>query len=93
MEVAKNGDNALVELTERYDKVLFSKKDLLVSQTEIKEAYNNVDKNQISALKTIKEKIKTFETLLFDKCKISTSIDNIQLDNIQNILPMLFHLY
>ena len=82
LEVAKNGDNALIELTNRFDKVLLSKKDLLVSPLDIKEAYNNVDEHQISAIKKIKEKIKIFETLLFDKCKISTSIDNIQIDNI-----------
>ena len=80
--VTKNGDSALIELTKRYDKVLLSEKDLLVSAKEIKEAYNHVDKNQISALLTIKDKIETFETQLFDKNKITTSIDNIQITNI-----------
>lgn len=79
--VTKNGDSALIELTKRYDKVLLSEKDLLVSAKEIKEAYNHVDKNQISALLTIKDKIETFETQLFDKNKITTSIDNIQITN------------
>jgi histidinol dehydrogenase len=80
--VTKNGDSALIELTKRYDKVLLSEKDLLVSAKEIKEAYNHVDKNQILALLTIKDKIETFETQLFDKNKITTSIDNIQITNI-----------
>jgi len=82
VNVTKNGDNALLELTKRYDKVILSEKDLLVSPKEIKEAYNNVDANQVSALKTIKDKIRTFETLLFNQSKISTSLDNIRITNI-----------
>ena len=82
VNVTKNGDNALLELTKRYDKVILSEKDLLVSPKEIKEAYNNVDANQVSALETIKDKIRTFETLLFNQSKITTSIDNIRIANI-----------
>ncbi len=82
VNVTKNGDNALLELTKRYDKVILSEKDLLVSPKEIKEAYNNVDANQVSALKTIKDKIRTFETLVFNQSKITTSIDNIRITNI-----------
>ena len=82
VNVTKNGDNALLELTKRYDKVILSEKDLLVSPKEIKEAYNNVDANQVSALETIKDKIRTFETLVFNQSKITTSIDNIRIANI-----------
>jgi histidinol dehydrogenase len=82
INVAKNGDSALIGLTKRYDKVLLLEKDLLVSTKEIKQAYSRVDKNQISALKAIKEKLQTFENLLFDKNKITISIDNIQITNI-----------
>jgi histidinol dehydrogenase len=80
--VTKNGDTALKELTKRYDKVVLSEKDMTVSAKEIKDAYNHVDKNQISALRTIKDRIETFETQLFDKNKITTSIDHIQITNI-----------
>lgn len=81
-DVTKNGDNALLELTKRYDKVVLSEKDIIVSAKEIENAYNHVDKNQISALRTIKDRIEAFETQLFDKNKITTSIDNIQITNI-----------
>lgn len=80
--VANNGDLALIELTERYDKTTFTKKDLSVSPKEIRDAYNNVDENQIFALKKIKNKVSTFESLLFNQGKISTSMDNIRITNI-----------
>ena len=80
--VIENGNTALIELTKRYDKVSLSTKDLLVSTKEINEAYNYVNKNQISALQTIKNKIKTFETQIFDKNKITSSIDDIQITTI-----------
>jgi histidinol dehydrogenase len=80
--VVKNGDKALIELTNRYDGVFFSEKNLHASKKEMKEAYKQVDKNQISALKMIRNKIKTFESFLFNKQKISTTIDNIRIKNV-----------
>lgn len=80
--VEKNGDSALVGLTKKYDKVKLSENSLLVSTKEIDDAYNKVDKNQISALKTIRDKIKTFESILFSKLSFSTSIDDIQISNV-----------
>lgn len=79
--VANNGDLALIELTEQYDKTILTKKDLLVSPKEIRDAYNDVDENQIVALKKIMNKISTFETLLFNQGKITTSMDNIRITN------------
>ncbi|MCW3997310.1 MAG: histidinol dehydrogenase [Candidatus Bathyarchaeota archaeon] len=80
--VANNGDLALIELTERYDKTTFTKKDLLVSPKEVRDAYNNVDENQIFALKKIKNNVSTFESLLFNQGKIFTSMNNIRITNI-----------
>jgi histidinol dehydrogenase len=80
--VVDNGDRALIELTERYDKTILTKKELLVSPKEIRDAYNIVTENQIIAIKRIKNKISTFETLLFNQSKFSTSLDNMRITNI-----------
>lgn len=63
-KVIKNGDAALIELTEKFDKTRLNAKDLRVKPTEIKEAYQAVSKEQISALKFIKDKVSAFEKLL-----------------------------
>jgi histidinol dehydrogenase len=81
-KVAKNGNQALVELTKKYDEVQLSKKSLIVSKKEINDAYNKVDKNQIFTLKTIRDKIKTFESTLLKKQNFSTTIDDIQISNV-----------
>jgi histidinol dehydrogenase len=62
--VVKDGDAALIELTEKFDKTRLNAKDLLVKPTEIEEAYQTVSEEQISALKFIKDKVSSFEKLL-----------------------------
>ncbi len=56
--VRKNGDKALKEYSEKFDKVTLDS--LLVSQEEIEEAYNLVDKEFIEVLKIAKKNIYDF---------------------------------
>ena len=82
--VTANGDRALIKLTKKFDNTKLSKEDLKVSDKEIQEAYTHVDKKQIIALKTMKDKISAFETQLFNRGKFTTSIDNIKITNFLN---------
>lgn len=81
-KVEKNGNSALIELTKKYDEVQLSENSLLVSAKEINDAYSEVDENQILALKAIRDKIRTFESILFEKQNFSTSVDDIQISNV-----------
>ena len=72
-KVIKNGDAALIELTEKFDKTRLNAKDLRVKPTEIKKAYQAVSKEQISALKFIKDKVSAFEKLLLKQAGTKTS--------------------
>ncbi|MFQ5999417.1 MAG: histidinol dehydrogenase [Candidatus Bathyarchaeia archaeon] len=51
MDVRKNGDEALLRYTEKFDNVRLTKSKLKVAEKEIKESYEKLERNQINALK------------------------------------------
>lgn len=61
LDVKRRGDLALVELTEKFDRVRLVAERLRVSQEEIKEAYERVSEEQISAIKAAKIRVEGFE--------------------------------
>jgi len=81
-KVAKNGDAALIEFTEKFDKTKLKAESLQVTREEIKEAYRMVSEEQISALKLMKSKVGSFEKLILEQFKIKTSKDGIAIQNV-----------
>jgi histidinol dehydrogenase len=80
--VAKNGDAALIEFTEKFDKTKLKADSLQVTKEEIKEAYSRVSEEQIAALKLMKNKVSSFEKLIIEQFKIKTSKDGIAIQNV-----------
>jgi histidinol dehydrogenase len=80
--VRKNGDAALIEFTEKFDKTKLKAERLRVSKDEIAEAYTAVSEKQISALKLIKNKVSSFEKLVCERAKIEISKDGIAVQNV-----------
>lgn len=58
--VRKEGDPAVLEYTERFDRVSLSLKDMRVSPEEIKDAYNRVDPKKVEALRLAAQNIRAF---------------------------------
>ena len=58
--VKENGNAALVEYTEKFDKVSLKPSSLRVSEAEIKQAYKKLDQKQIDALQTAADNIAAF---------------------------------
>jgi len=81
-KVIKNGDAALIELTEKFDKTRLTAKNLRVKPAEIKEACQAVSEEQISALKFIKDKVSAFEKLLLKQAGTKTSNEGITVQNV-----------
>jgi histidinol dehydrogenase len=81
-QVVKNGDTALTELTEKFDKVQLKAEDLRVTPREIEEAYKKVGKKQISALKFMKVKVEAFEKLVLKQVGFKTSRMGIAVRNV-----------
>jgi histidinol dehydrogenase len=81
-KVAKNGDAALIEFTEKFDKTRLKAESLRVTTKEIDEAYRAVSEEQISALKLIKNKVSSLERLILERLRIETSKDGIAVRNV-----------
>jgi histidinol dehydrogenase len=74
-QVKENGDNALIELAEKFDKAKLTHKTLVVRSEEIKEAYTKTSSDQISALRFMKERVSTFQKQLLAQPEVKT-LDN-----------------
>ena len=80
--VVKNGDAALIALTEQFDGARLEAKDLQVKPSEIKNAYNEVNQKQIDALKFMKNKVSAFEQLVLKQVGFKTSSEGITVQNV-----------
>ncbi len=80
--VVKNGDAALIELTEKFDKARLEAKDFRVTPREIEEAYKTVGKEQVAALKFIKDKVSSFEKLTLKQVGFKTSQDGVTVQSV-----------
>jgi len=69
--VRKEGDPALLEYTEKFDRVSLSLKDIKVTPQEIKDAYTHVDQKKVDALKLAAANIRSFH----EKQKISSWVN------------------
>jgi histidinol dehydrogenase len=81
-KVVENGDAALIELTEKFDKARLTAKDLQVTPKEIEEAYKAVSKEQIAVLKFMKIKVSGFEKLTLKQAGFKTSSAGITVQNV-----------
>jgi histidinol dehydrogenase len=59
-DVKEKGDKALLQYTEKFDKVRFPPSKIKVDEKEIKEAYKKLEKSQLSALKKAAADIAVF---------------------------------
>jgi len=69
--VRKEGDPALLEYTEKFDRVALTLKDIKVTPQEIKDAYSHVDQKKVDALKLAAANIRSFH----EKQKISSWVN------------------
>jgi histidinol dehydrogenase len=69
--VRKQGDPAVLEYTEKFDKVKLTLKDIKVSPDEIRDAYTKVETKKVDALKLAARNIRAFH----EKQKISTWVN------------------
>lgn len=78
-DVKKNGDNAVVKYTNRFDSGLINSQNVRVSVDEIKKAYEIVDKKFIEAIKLSKENVWFYHEKQKQKSWMVTKEDGIML--------------
>jgi histidinol dehydrogenase len=60
-QVRKDGDKALIEFANKFDKAKLTPQSLKVSVEEIKQAYSKVTQSQIAALQFMKQRVETYQ--------------------------------
>ena len=80
--VRKRGDAALLEYTEKFDKVKLTSKDLEVTSGEIKAAYKSVADEQVAALQLMKEKLEFLEKKTLQRQPAKTTRNGIMVQTV-----------
>ena len=80
--VLKSGDAALIAFTEQFDEARLAAKDFRVTLREIEEAYKTVDKEQVAALRFMKNKLSAFEKLVLKQVGFKTTQDGVTVQNV-----------
>jgi histidinol dehydrogenase len=76
-EVKKNGDAAVAKFTERFDKAKIDSGNFRLSPQEIQAAYRKVTREQIDALKLMKQKVGSLEKLTVEDLEILSSSEGV----------------
>jgi len=76
-QVRKQGDPAVLEYTEKFDRTILTLKDVKVSQDEIKEAYSKVEANKVEALKLAAKNIRAFHEKQKSSSWVSQEADGV----------------
>ena len=81
-DIKNEGLKAILKYTEKYDGVTLDPKSIKITNQEIKNAYKNVSKKQIQAIKTLKSRIELIENKILQKVggEISNK-DGVQITN------------
>ncbi|MBD3204014.1 histidinol dehydrogenase, partial [Candidatus Woesearchaeota archaeon] len=66
-DVKTGKDQSLIYYTKKFDDIFLEKKNIKVSEQEIKEAYHTLNKKQIKAIKTASERIRRYAEKQLDK--------------------------
>ena len=81
-QVREKGDAALVEFALKFDKAELNPRNLQVRKEEIKEAYTKTSPDQISALKSMKEKVNDFQKQLLTQTEVKTMAEGISVQTV-----------
>jgi len=81
-DVKENGDHALINYAEKFEKAKLTSKTLKVRKEEIKEAYTKTSTVQVCALRSMKEKVLTFQKQQLTQTDIKTSNEGITVQTV-----------
>jgi histidinol dehydrogenase len=77
-EVKKRGDLALVDFTEKFDGVKLSNNRIRVEKEDLRKAYRNVSREQVSAIKFAKRRVETSQKKLLRRLIFQTETNGIK---------------
>ncbi len=81
-QVRSDGDKALLEFAQRFDKAKLTPKTLKASPEEIKEAYNKVTKEQVAAIEFMKQRVSIFQKQLVSQTEVKAFNEGIMVKTV-----------
>ena len=81
-QVKENGDKALLEFALKFDKAKLTSKTLKATPQEIKEAYNKVTKEQVSAIEFMKQRVSVFQKQLLSQTEVRSFNEGIMVQTV-----------
>jgi histidinol dehydrogenase len=85
-QVKENGDKALIEFAQKFDKATLTFKTLKVRSEEFKDAYTKTSREQMSALQFMKVKVSAFQKQLLAQTEIKSVDEGINVQT--NLRPI-----
>ena len=85
-QVKENGDKALIEFAQKFDKATLTFKTLKVRSEEFKDAYTKTSREQMSALQFLKAKVSNFQKQLLAQTEIKSVDEGIYVQT--NLRPI-----
>ena len=64
-KVAKDGDKAIIEFTNKFDKVKLAPNQFIVSEEELKKAHDNIDKELLGSLRCAIDNVRKYQEEIF----------------------------
>ena len=80
--VRVEGDQALIEYAQKFDKAALTPSTLRVSSQEIKEAYQQVTKQQINAIEFMKQRVSIFQKQLLNQTEVQVFNEGIMVKTV-----------
>lgn len=81
-EVARRGDSALIEYTERFDQIYLMPESIRVTKEEIEKAYNSINKNDLASINLAIKNVKDFHNKQVFNSWFKTEEDGVVLGQI-----------
>ena len=81
-QVRVEGDKALLEFAQRFDKAKLTPSTLRASKEEIQEAYSKVTKEQVAAIEFMKQRVSWFQKQLLNQTSIKASNEGVMVQTV-----------
>lgn len=78
-DVRRRGDKAVLEYTEKFDKVAMSGDQIPIRREETEDAYSQVSEEQVEALRTAKERLELVESRRLERLAFETSGNGVEI--------------
>ncbi len=81
-KIRTEGDRALIEYTQKFDKAALTPQTLKASPEEIKEAYGKVTKEQVAAIEFMKQRVSVFQKQLLSNTDVKAFNEGIMIQTV-----------